>query len=71
MKARVIIEDKKFVPQMKKHWWSNWMPFIEHTGIYPYPIAAETLEQAVEYIEKYVALKKDNGKVVWEKTYDR
>jgi hypothetical protein len=57
MKFRIIIENQKFVPQVKDCWWTPWQGMCDKY---------DTMEEAKEHIRTFQKLIADDGKVVWE-----
>lgn len=70
MKTRVIFKNRKYVPQVKTHWFSFWRGICKgHTnamlGVYQ---DFDTIGEAVNEINSYLKQIENNGKVVWEGT---
>jgi len=57
MKFRIVIQNQKFVPQVKDGWWTGWEGMCD---VY------DTMEEAIEHIETFQKSMVDDGKVVWE-----
>ena len=67
MKSRVIIKHRKYVPQVKVHWWNAWSGLCRGYAHSFFGFYAEfnTLEEAIAEIKTYKEQKIDEGKVVW------
>ena len=68
MKFRIIIKNRRYVPQAKKHWYSYWRGLcrgyiMSVLGSY---LEFDTIKDAVKEITEYKNQIKDNGKIVWK-----
>lgn len=74
MKTRVIIKDRKFVPQVKSHRWSFWTEIAKGSLRASLGMRNEfdTMEEAIADLKQFEDQLVDDGKVVWEgtSTYD-